>query len=170
MTGVTFTDDAYKEYSVAQRQLMASSFDNATEVNELFDGSSYIDALKRGGKFNMSLKGLHLFYDVRKLICFSRRIVVNGFIGRFNSPEIRFFALQIQPRERPIGMERRVAKWEFETTPGPLEGICRLCHFCEFVGKRRFIVCLVLRRIFRWRSFGFFCSPGRSRWQVSLVA
>lgn len=85
ITGMTFTDDAYGEYSVARCQLMASSFDNATEVNELFDGPSYMEAVKRVDKFNMSSIGLQFFYDDSKFDCFSRRIVVTGFIGRFPS-------------------------------------------------------------------------------------
>ncbi len=68
--GMTSTNEAYGEYSMSNNQLLISSFGNATEINELFDGPLYIETMNKVVTFKMSPKGLHLFYDEEKFLLF----------------------------------------------------------------------------------------------------
>ncbi|MBA4300338.1 MAG: hypothetical protein C0433_09610 [Cyclobacterium sp.] len=70
ITGKTSTNEAYGEYSILNDQLLISSFTNVTEINELFDGRSYIEKMNKVRTFKMSSKGLHLFYDGSRFLLF----------------------------------------------------------------------------------------------------
>lgn len=70
ITGKTSTNEAYGEYSILNDQLLISSFTNITEINELFDGPSYIEKMNKVRTFKMSSKGLYLFYDEGKFLLF----------------------------------------------------------------------------------------------------
>ncbi|MCE7056993.1 hypothetical protein LZF95_20100 [Algoriphagus sp. AGSA1] len=72
ITGMTSTNEAYGEYSMSNNQLLISSFGNATEINELFDGPLYIETMNKVVTFKMSPKGLHLFYDEEKFLLFQQ--------------------------------------------------------------------------------------------------
>ncbi len=70
ITGMTSTNTAHGEYSISNSQLVISSFSNATEINELFDGPLYTETMNQVSTFKMNSKGLHLFYEGSKFLLF----------------------------------------------------------------------------------------------------
>lgn len=70
ITGMTSTNTAHGEYSLSNSQLVISSFSNATEINELFDGPLYIETMNQVTAFKMTSKGLRLFYEGGKFLLF----------------------------------------------------------------------------------------------------
>jgi len=69
--GQTSTNAAYGEYSMHKnQQLLISGFHNITEKSELFDGKHYIESMNKVSSFDISNKGLGLYYDSQKYLLF----------------------------------------------------------------------------------------------------
>jgi len=69
--GQTSTNAAYGEYSMHKnQQLLISDFHNITEKSELFDGKHYIESMNKVSSFDISNKGLGLYYDSQKYLLF----------------------------------------------------------------------------------------------------
>lgn len=70
LQGQTSTNTANGRYSLSNNSLLISNFTNSTEINELFDGLSYIKAMKMVNSFDITSKGLKLIYDQDKYLLF----------------------------------------------------------------------------------------------------
>ena len=71
LSGRTSTKSAYGRYLLGSDGLLEIlTFTNTTEINELFDGSSYIESMNKVFSFSLSPKGLSLYYDSGKSMLF----------------------------------------------------------------------------------------------------
>jgi hypothetical protein len=68
--GQTSTNIAYGRYSLTNNLLLISNFSNITEINELFEGSLYIEVMNKVSSLKISSKGLSLNYDDGKFLLF----------------------------------------------------------------------------------------------------
>jgi heat shock protein HslJ len=68
--GQTSTNTANGKYSLSNNSLSISNFTNSTEINELFDGLSYIKAMNMVNSYDITSKGLKLIYDQDKHLLF----------------------------------------------------------------------------------------------------
>lgn len=70
ISGRTSTNTAFGKYSLDDDQLSILEFHNITEINELFDGRYYIESMNNVFSFNLSPKGLVLYYNAQKSLLF----------------------------------------------------------------------------------------------------
>jgi heat shock protein HslJ len=70
LQGQTSTNTANGRYSLSNNSLSISNFTNSTEINELFDGLSYIKAMNMVNTYEVTTKGLKLIYDQEKYLLF----------------------------------------------------------------------------------------------------
>ncbi len=64
ISGITSTNQAGGKFVLSDREggLSIIEFTNLTEINELFDGRRYIDAMNKVSSYHISPKGLSLYY------------------------------------------------------------------------------------------------------------
>jgi hypothetical protein len=71
LSGLTSTNTAFGKFFLDNENLLKiSRFNHLTKINELFDGRYYIESMNKVFSFNLSPKGLALYYDSQKFMLF----------------------------------------------------------------------------------------------------
>jgi hypothetical protein len=69
--GRTSTNTAFGKYKINNGSyLEIVQFNHLTKINELFDGRYFIESVNKVSSYNLSTKGLALFYDDKKFMLF----------------------------------------------------------------------------------------------------
>jgi hypothetical protein len=69
--GRTSTNSAFGKYLLTNgKYLEIFQFNHLTKINELFDGRYFIESMNRVSSYNLTTKGLVLYYDDKKFMLF----------------------------------------------------------------------------------------------------